>query len=147
MNKKLAYLLGFLIIAIVGIFIVLKFVNKPVNDYSSKEVKTTFSFADIMNKVSNDTASLTELKDQLVGIEGLVKKVTNDSTSTTLEIGDTTSMSSIICQIDARYKNDFSNLKPGDVIAVKGIITGYTIDTDLGFGNTVEMNYCTQLKK
>jgi hypothetical protein len=147
MNKKLAYFLGFLIIVIAGVFIVLKFVNKPVNDYSSKEVKTKFSFADIMNKVSNDTASLSELKDQLVGIEGLVKKVTNDSTSTTLEIGDTTSMSSIICQIDARYKNDFSHLKPGDAIAVKGIITGYTIDTDLGFGNTVEMNYCTQLKK
>ncbi len=136
-----------MVVAAMGIFIAMKYVNKPVNDYSNQDVKTTFNFADIMHKVSNDTASLIELKDQLVGIKGLVKKVTSDSISTTLEIGDTNSMSSVICQIDTRYKSDFTAFKPGDAIAVKGIITGYTIDTDLGFGNTVEMNYCTQLKK
>ena len=119
------------------------FVNKPANDYSKQTATKSFAFDDIMNKVSNDTASLIELKDKLVAVEGKIKKINEEEGHITLELGDTISMSSIICQVDSRYTNDFKNLKLGSDIAVQGIITGYTIDTDLGLGNTIEMNFCT----
>jgi hypothetical protein len=146
MNKRFKLVLsGLFVIAIVG-FIVLKFVNKPVTDFASEKATATFNFNDIMNKVSNDTASLIELKDKLVAVSGQITQISNDESGTTIVLGDTNSMSTIICQIDKRYINDFSTSKPGENIAVKGIITGYSIDTELGLGNTVEMNYCSLQK-
>jgi aspartyl/asparaginyl-tRNA synthetase len=90
---------------------------------------------------------LSELKDKLVGIDGNIKSIKNEANAIAIELGDTNTMSSIICQIDTRYTKEFNQLKTGEHIALKGIITGYTIDTDLGFGNTVEMNYCTKNTK
>lgn len=147
MKKSIKLILAVLALAIIVAFIGFKFVNKPVNDYAEKEVNANFHFAQIMDKVSNDTASLSELKDKLVGIDGDIKSIKNEANAITIELGDTNTMSSIICQIDTRYTKEFNQLKPGEHIALKGIITGYTIDTDLGFGNTVEMNYCTKNTK
>lgn len=146
MKKSTKLILVLLSIGLLAGTLVWNFVNKPVKDYSKQTASKSFTFDDIMNKVSNDTASLIELKDKLVSIEAKVKNVNQQGESITLELGDTTSMSSIICQVDSRYTSDFKDLKPGSNIAVQGIITGYTIDTDLGLGNTVEMNFCT-LKK
>lgn len=146
MSKKIKWILGLLLISLIVITFIWKMVNKPVHDYSTQEPQKEFSFNDIMNKVSNDTASLIELKDKLVAIKGKVKKVNIDAESVTVELGDTMSLSSIICQIDKRYTNDFKNLKLDSEIYIQGIITGYTIDTELNLGNTVEMNFCT-LKK
>ena len=146
MKKNTKIILGLAVIGLLAGAIAWNFVNKPVKDYSKQSAAKSFGFNDIMNKVSNDTASLIELKDKLVAIEAKVKKVNQDGESVTIELGDTTNMSSIICQIDTRYTSDFKDLKPGSDIAVQGIITGYTIDTDLGLGNTIEMNFCT-LKK
>lgn len=146
MSKKIKWILGLLLISLIVITFIWKMVNKPVHDYSTQEPQKEFSFNDIMNKVSNDTASLIELKDKLVAIKGKVKKVNIDAESVTVELGDTMSLSSIICQIDKRFTNDFKNLKLDSEIYIQGIITGYTIDTELNLGNTVEMNFCT-LKK
>jgi len=147
MKKSHSYLLIALVVAgvfAVGIF---RFVNEPVNDFGNSQTEITLSFAEMMQKVSNDTASLNMLKDKLVGITGQVKKITRADSTYTLELGDENSMSSIICQIDARHAQDFDQVKPGDSLGIKGKMIGYTIDTELGFGNTVEMNYCSRIKK
>jgi hypothetical protein len=134
------------LVSLIAAVAVWKFVNKPVNDYSTRKASHHFSFADIISKVSNDTASLIELKDKLVSIDAKLKNVNSEGESLTLELGDSSSMSSVICQVDKRHIKDFADFKPGADIAIQGIITGYTIDTDLGLGNTIEMTFCT-LKK
>lgn len=78
--------------------------------------------------------------------EGLHQKISVDSNSTTIEIGDTNSLSCVICQIDSRHQDEFKSCKVLDPIAIQGFMTGYAIDNDLGLGNTVEMNFCSQFK-
>lgn len=147
MKKSHSYLLIALFAGVLIALGIFRYVNKPVEDFGSKSPETTFSFSEMMHKVSNDTASLSSLKDRLVGITGQVKKVTTADSNLTVELGDTSSMSSILCQVDKRYGGAFADLKPGDSLGIQGILTGFTIDTELGFGNTVEMNYCSRLKK
>ncbi len=147
MKRSHSYLLVTLLTAAVIAFAVFRFVNKPVTDFGSKPAELSLSFADMMNKVSNDTASLSSLKDRLVGITGRVKKITPADSTYTLELGDSLSMSSILCQIDVRYKDAYNAVKPGDSVAIQGILIGFSIDTELGFGNTVQMKSCSPLKK
>ena len=81
--------------------------------------------------------------DQLVVVEGQIKSITKDTKSITIELGDTSSMSSIICQIDNRHQEDFNSSIEGEVISIKGKITSCNIDTELGLGSTVQMNFCS----
>ena len=50
-------------------------------------------------------------------------------------------------QWQIQYHNIFIppllELTEGEQIKIKGKLTGFTIDTELGLGNTVEMNFCT----
>jgi aspartyl/asparaginyl-tRNA synthetase len=96
-----------------------------------------------MEKTTADTSALNILKDVLVAVNGQVKSITKDEKSATIELGDTTSMSSITCQFDNRHLADLTSVKEGSQISVKGNITGFSIDTELGLGNTIEMKSCT----
>jgi hypothetical protein len=147
MNSKVKY--GLIVIALLGIaiVIVLKYVNKPMDDYADMEPKATYSFKEIMDKTSNDTSSLNHLVNELVSVKGVIKKIIKDSASTTVELGDTSSTSSIICQIDSRHQASCSFLKEGQPVCIKGKIAGFELDLDLGLGNTMQMNYCSLEKK
>lgn len=143
MNKKLKFLL----IAVVGIALVglgvWKYANKATDDFANKKPDQTFTFQQIMEKTTTDTTSLNKLKDVLVAINGQVKTITKDEKSVTIEMGDASSMSSITCQFDNRHLGDLTSVKEGSQISVKGNITGFTVDTELGLGNTIEMKSCT----
>jgi hypothetical protein len=147
MNSKVKY--GLIVIALLGIaiVIVLKYVNKPMDDYADMKPKATYSFKEIMDKTSNDTSSLNHLVNELVSVKGVIKKIIKDSASTTVELGDTSSTSSIICQIDSRHQASCSFLKEGQPVCIKGKIAGFELDLDLGLGNTMQMNYCSLEKK
>ncbi len=143
MNKKLKIFLILLAFVLVAVLIVWNYVNKASDDFASKKADASFSFAQLIDKTVNDTSSLSQLKDKLVSLDGTIKKISKETNSVTLEIGDTSSMSSVICQTDPRYLESFSTMKEGEQIKIKGKLTGFTIDTELGLGNTVEMNFCT----
>lgn len=143
MNKKLKIFLFIVATALVAGLLVWNYVNKASDDFADKKVDAAFSFEQLIDKTANDTSSLSQLKDKLVGLNGTIKKMNKETNSITLEIGDTTSMSSVICQIDPRYLESFSKIHEGEQIKIKGKLTGFTIDTELGLGNTVEMNFCT----
>lgn len=143
MNKKLKFLLiAIVAIALVGLG-VWKYANKATDDFADKKPDQTFTFQQIMDKTVTDTASLNKLKDVLVAIDGQVKTITRDEKSVTIELGDASSMSSITCQFDERHLADLTSIKEGSQISVKGNITGFAIDTELGLGNTIEMKSCT----
>lgn len=146
MNKKLRYALIFLIAIVLVGFIAWKFVNKASVDFADQKPSITISCKDLLDKSSNDTASVRKMIEQLVEVNGVIKKITNDSTATTIELGDTSSMSSIICQIDARHTGESALMKEAEEVTIKGKISGFDVDTELGLGNTVQMNYCIPIK-
>jgi hypothetical protein len=146
MNKKFKYFLITCLVGICTVFGVWQYVHKAPPDNSDKKPDVTFTFPEIMEKVSKDTASLSQLKDKIVCMKGCIKKISIDSNSTTIQIGDTNSLSCVICQIDSRHQDEFKSCKVLDPIAIQGFMTGYAIDNDLGLGNTVEMNFCSQFK-
>jgi lysyl-tRNA synthetase class II len=139
---KIVILLG--IIGIIGAFIAYKYAMKPNDDLANATAKYKFSFAEIIEKTTNDTASLHKLKDEVIAINGRISKIEKDSNSMTIQMSDIHSQSSITCQIDQRHLNDFIQAKDGDEITIKGKIAAFTIDTELGLGNTIEMSFCTK---
>ena len=146
MNKKTIFLLLFALVG-AGAFLAYKFVNKATKDFNDKKPSAVFSMNDLIEKSNSDTAALSQLKEKLIAVNGMVKKISKESTAISIELGDTSTTSSIICQVDNRYLTDFNNLKENDPINLKGVLRGYTIDTDLGLGNTIELNYCTLNKE
>jgi hypothetical protein len=142
MNKKLKIFLLVLATIVISAIIVWKFVNKATDDFANQKPAQTFTFQQIMEKASADTSALNKLKDVLVAVNGQVKTITKDEKSVTIELGDTSSMSSITCQFDNRHLADLTSVKEGSQISVKGNITGFSIDTELGLGNTIEMKSC-----
>jgi Cu/Ag efflux protein CusF len=142
MSKKLKIFIGLLVFALIVAFAVYKYANKPNDDLANVKATQNYQFAELMDKTS-DTASLSKLKECVICVNGQVKKIDKDSSSITIELGDTVSTSSVICQIDQRHCNEFQSVKEGDKIAIKGKMAGCTIDEDLGLGNTIEMNFCT----
>jgi uncharacterized protein YdeI (BOF family) len=143
MNKKLKIFLLVLTVILISAIIVWKFINKATDDFANQKPAQIFTFQEIMEKTTADTSALNILKDVLVAVNGQVKSITKDEKSATIELGDTTSMSSITCQFDNRHLADLTSVKEGSQISVKGNITGFSIDTELGLGNTIEMKSCT----
>jgi hypothetical protein len=143
MNKKLKIFLLVLSVILISAIIVWKFINKATDDFANQKPAQIFTFQEIMEKTTADTSALNILKDVLVAVNGQVKSITKDEKSATIELGDTTSMSSITCQFDNRHLADLTSVKEGSQISVKGNITGFSIDTELGLGNTIEMKSCT----
>lgn len=143
MNSKLKIGIALLMFALLAGIAVWKYVNKSSDDFASQRAETSFTFNQLMEKANSDTASLSQLKDKLVGIDGVIKHIKQEPESLTIELGDSSTMSSIICQIDSRHRSELTGKKEGETISLKGKLTGFTIDTELGLGNTIEMNFCS----
>lgn len=136
-----------LIFLISGIYLFWGFVNRSTNDYYRSSPKELFLSYDLMNKMETDTVALNQLIDAFIGITGSVKNIQMDAVSATIEIGDSTSMSSIICQMDTRHLIDLKDIKIGDNISIKGKMNAWQIDQEFGLGNSIQMNFCTLFKK
>jgi hypothetical protein len=147
MGNKLKFTLVMLTVIIIAVIIAWIYVIKASDDFSEEVPKATYTFNEIMDKTSNDTSGLSRLVDELVAVKGVIKKVTKDSTSTTVELGDSATSSSIICQIDGRHQASCSFLKEGQPVCIKGKIAGFNVDLELGLGNTIQLNYCSLEKK
>lgn len=144
MNKKLKIALIALLIIALGVLFVWKFVNKPTTDYHDAQPEMSFNFSALMKKIETDTAGL---KNKLIAIEGPITKITSDSASCRLEIGYDSIMSSVTCDIDARYIKEMNGISEGKPIHIKGIVSEVTVDPESSFGNTVALIYCTLHKK
>lgn len=142
MNKKLKIFLFVITAILLSAILVWKFVNKETEDFANQKPVQTFTFQQIMDKATADSNAINQLKDILVAVNGQIKTITKDEKSVTVELGDTTSMSSITCQFDNRHLSELNSVIEGNQISVKGKITGFSIDTELGLGNTIEMKSC-----
>lgn len=143
MNKLLKFIAAGLGIGLVIAMLAWNYINKKVADISDVKPTLECSSSDILERTAADTAGVNKLIDACVAIKGPVKKINLDEASCTIELGDSNSTSSVVCQIDRRYREQFTQVRTGEEVAIKGTFTGYTVDLDLGLGNTVEMKNCT----
>ena len=78
----------------------------------------------------------------MILINGPIKNIKRENNDVTIELGDSNTLSSMICQMDQRHLAETNELEAGQQIRIKGKFTGYTLD-ELGLGNTLEMNFCS----
>lgn len=143
MKRKFMYALVALAIAGLGALLVWNYVNKPSKDFVNEKIDFSYSCKDLLEKTSSDTAAASQLLNHLVGVDGEVLNITQGDNALTIELGSSSSNSSVICQIDNRHLDDFKQTKVGDRISIKGKITACSADDELGLGSTIQMNFCS----
>ncbi len=143
MKRKFMYALVALAIAGLGALLLRNYVNKPNKDFVNEKIDFSYSCKDLLEKTSSDTAAATQLLNHLVGVDGEVLHITQDDNALTIELGSSSSNSSVICRIDDRHLDDFKQTKVGDRISIKGEITACSAEDELGLGSTIQMNFCS----
>ncbi|MBL7765710.1 MAG: hypothetical protein JNJ58_06445 [Chitinophagaceae bacterium] len=143
MSKKLIIILILTAAVLISAFFLWNWVNQASTDFADQKAEKRYHCTQLLTQISQDTASFNQLKQKLVAVEGHIKKITREDSSLTIEMGDTNAMSSIIFQIDKRHLSSFQSCKEGDSTCIKGIVTAFTQDLELGLGNTLEMNFCS----
>ena len=145
MIKKI-FSVGLVLIA-VAILVGLYAYFKESTDYAKQKPDITIQLKAFLEQLDTDTSAINKMRNQLVLIQNAeIKAIQADSTMSVLELSSPSSSSVVIAQIDPRYNKTVQALKNGQTIAIKGIFTNYTIDTDLGLGNSLQLNYCTLSK-
>lgn len=140
--KIVKILMVLFVLAGVGGFIVYKYVNKEAPDLSEGKPEVSYTLTELLEK-SSDTTTLYQYKDKLIAVSGNVKKISKEQNKISLELGDSSTVSSVICQVDDRHVADFSQLAENTSIQLKGVLRSVDMDeSGLGLGNTVQLNYC-----
>jgi hypothetical protein len=138
--------------AIAGFF-VWRWVNKPNPDYKNKKPDMTVEMSAFLKEMAGgDSAVLNKYmeKKHLVSVKGIVQSVKDGAT---VNLGDSASQAVVQCQIDPRHTDDIKNVKPGDIVSIKGLVAGFqkqdtgdAISDILGegtsLGTDIIMNFC-----
>jgi hypothetical protein len=142
MDKRRILFLALGIAFVLGAF-ALKYIWKDVDDFSKQTSIQSFNFNEMIELAnSTDSNKINSFKEKLITVNGFAKKITIDSNNTTIEIGDSSSLSSIICQMDKRHLSELTSVKEMSPISIKGKLNGINKDDEMGLGTTVELNYC-----
>lgn len=142
MNKKLKIAFFGLVLLGLAAFIGWQYVHQETDDVSRQKPSAQFTMEELLEKTNSDTSALNQLKDQLILVKGPIRRIQREASDVTIELGDSNSMASITCQLDQRHTQGTETLQQGTLVSIKGKLSGYTVDTDLGLGNTIEMNFC-----
>jgi hypothetical protein len=134
--------IGSLILVICGYYL-WKYIQQPVKDLGKVTPYKEYTSDILMFDVNSDTNLVHILLDKTISVKGRVKSIRKNQNSITIEMGNSSGSSSIVCQVDSRYLVPFRDVEENDTVNLKGTLSGYIVDTDLGLGNTLELNYCT----
>jgi hypothetical protein len=142
---KKAFGISFIVAAIVGFF-VWQFVNKKSADTNNEKPAFEMTFSELATAFKDPETALGKYKSKLIVVQGNVLSITNEDTAMTIELGNAEQEKSVVCQMDKRHLNELKNIKEGESIGIKGILTGYSDLSDLDIPSSIEMNFCN-LKK
>lgn len=103
--------------------------------YSVNAVELLTEFA------ANDSAASKKYVGKIISVMGTVKSLNQDDHGLyTVNLGDSTSLSSVRCSVDSMYSVRAGSLQPGVQVTLKGNCTGYNEDEMLG--SDVIVNRC-----
>lgn len=116
--------------------------NRKVKDLSRVNADLRFDAGQLFAAFEKDETGSNQLYlDKIIAVEGRIKTVEkNDKGHYTLILGETNSMSSVRCSMDAAHLDDVSGLQEGDLVIIKGACTGFNSNELLG--SDVILNRC-----
>lgn len=113
-------------------------INAENPDQADKKADVTVDATSFINSFEKDSASASkQYIDKTVLVQGKIKSI---DTSGVISIGEQGQMSSVQCTMDKRHKIDYSSLKEGMPVAIKGKCSGY--ETQELLGTDIKMNFC-----
>ena len=127
-------LLSLLVIIAAAALYIYKEYNRTHKDTANLKPDYSLAAASLVREFeTNQEQSNKKYWDKVIRVEGMVKDITRDERGFfSVVLGDTSSMSSVRCSIDSAHTNEAARVKKGDMIAVKGICSGFNADELLG---------------
>jgi hypothetical protein len=142
-EKYKSYIVVGSLILVIGGYYLWQYIQQPVKDLSKDKPYKEYTADILLYEVNSDTNLVHILMDKTISVKGGVKSIRTNENSITIEMGNASGSSSIVCQVDKRHLEPFRGVKENDTVTLKGTLSAYIVDTDLGLGNTLELNYCT----
>ncbi|WP_276479906.1 OB-fold protein [Paraflavitalea pollutisoli] len=144
MRRRTGILLGIaLVLAVVAIYAYREF-HRTNTNLAEVKADVTVGAVPLVNEfLANDSVANVKYQNKILAVQGVVKEVTTSEGDCTVVMGDTTGMSSSVrCLLDSAQAAFVGNIRRGDVITIKGAITGFKKDETGLLGSDVELNRC-----
>ena len=120
--------------------------NRTHTDLQGQKAVATLTAASLIGAFDKDSAAAgKQYNEQVIAVQGTVKKMEMAENPVVIFLGDPSQMSSVQCSMDSTHAADYKDIRNGATIMVKGLVTGYR--TDDIFGTDVILNRCVIEKK
>jgi hypothetical protein len=145
-KKIIRVLLILLVIAALGGWYAYSEYNRPLANMADAKSEVSSKAIDLITDFEKDeTAASKKFVDKVIEVEGTLKEATADDQGLyTLALGDEASMSSVRCSVDSAFTVVASQLNKGEIVKIKGVCSGFTIDELLG--SDVTLVRCAVIK-
>jgi hypothetical protein len=132
MKRIVWIVLGLFLVGIVaGTFVYLYTFRKADLSVASKKAEIEIKATELLkNFTEKEDSANAAFLNKVLAVEGLIDKVTEDSTSITVYLKNPEDLAGVMCGFH-KSTIDKSSLKPGNSIRIKGICTGYLMDVVL----------------
>jgi hypothetical protein len=77
---------------------------------------------------SDETAASLKYNGKVVSVKGAVLKIEYNNDTRNLILGDGSSATGVICELQPEHKRDADKIIPGQQVSIKGICTGMLLD-------------------
>ena len=129
-GKVYIYIFLAIIVVVIGAGVWMYF--KPHRSVAAAEPAFILSASELIDAFVEDEAAATmRYGGKIVNVKGPVSEIILSDTSAVLQIGDGSQMAGIRCYLDNNQKADYSSLRQGDPVSVKGICNGMLLDVVL----------------
>ena len=140
-GKKRIFLAALLVVIAAAIYLYNEYHRTNVNIASEAAAFGLQAEQLLSEFASDDSAANRKYVGKIISITGVVKSISRDERGFyTLNLGDTSSLSSIRCSIDTIHSGNVAAVQRGTTIKIKGNCTGYIEDELLGLD--IIMNRC-----
>ena len=128
-GTKFKWILGFLLLMIIGLSGALYYYNKPHVNVEKTQAVFVLTAENLISEYQNSESETNrKYSEQVIQIKGKVHEVSVEKGNTVLILKNDDQESSVICNMLFDQADRVGQLKKGDQIAVKGVCTGYLMD-------------------
>ncbi len=128
MMKKI--ILTIMILFIVGAFSVYYYTQRDSrNDIRYMEAVEDISATSLLESYDmNEGSANDRFLGKVISVSGKILSITNELQETTIYLDTGNPMSSVVCEMNSNIQADFSNIKEGQDVSVKGELSGKLLD-------------------
>jgi hypothetical protein len=133
-KKILALSVVVLVLAGIAAWYIYSEYNRVHKDTADLEPDYSISAIQLINEFESDEhASNKKYWNKVIRVKGIVKEVRPDNSGLySVVLGDTSSMSSVRCNMDSAHNSGATAIQKGTETVMKGICTGFNSDELLG---------------